>query len=317
MPDINTITEGALNGNGVFDKLMQTVTKHIDDQFGQGSIDSAAYAEVYVGSLNVILQNAINFSLQNERQAEELKLIQAQTALTQEQTLTEQATRDKVAAEITVAEAQKLNLEADRAFTEARTAQTALESTRYTAETPKYLDRLDNEILAITKQNALTDEQILVAKQDVLKSQGEVALLTEQTALTTKQIEVATQDILKGVEEINVLKQSVIKSGKEIDLITSQITKIGKENLRIDAEKALLDQKKTTEQGQTQDLSTGVIGAQQNLYKKQADGFIEDAKVKKTKAVADVYAVAKSNDPTAVADPTNMLTKLTSLIDGL
>lgn len=57
------------SGSGVFDVLIQVVEKHIKDQYDTGRILGSDYANVYLGSMQSVLSESINFLL-NEQQAD-------------------------------------------------------------------------------------------------------------------------------------------------------------------------------------------------------------------------------------------------------
>ena len=58
-------------GTGVFDKLMEAVNKNIKIQYDEGKIKGTDYANVYLGSLQTVLQQSIEFILRE-------KLVEAQ-----------------------------------------------------------------------------------------------------------------------------------------------------------------------------------------------------------------------------------------------
>ena len=53
-----------VTGDGVFDDLMETVTKHLDVQFKQDRIKGTEYATVYLGALQSTIAEATKFVLQ-------------------------------------------------------------------------------------------------------------------------------------------------------------------------------------------------------------------------------------------------------------
>ena len=82
-----SITTGADNkyiwtGSGIFDKLMMAVNGNIKVQFDNGHIDTADYANVYLGALQSAIQSSMDFLLKE-------KLTEAQVALVVAQTTTE------------------------------------------------------------------------------------------------------------------------------------------------------------------------------------------------------------------------------------
>lgn len=61
---VDAITNSACTG--VFDKLMSSVNDNINTQYSDGRITHTDYANVYLGSLQSVLQQSINFVLQEQ-----------------------------------------------------------------------------------------------------------------------------------------------------------------------------------------------------------------------------------------------------------
>ena len=82
MADINltNLTDATVigNGTGIFDKLMQIVNLHITEQFDEGRVTGGDYAQVYLGSLQTVLQQAIQFLLQEQQADKQAELIALQ-----------------------------------------------------------------------------------------------------------------------------------------------------------------------------------------------------------------------------------------------
>lgn len=77
---IEELTNGALvdndwTGTGVFDKLIAAVNKNIEGQFNKGRITGKDYATVYLGGIQAVLQQSMEFLLRE-------KLTEAQTDAT-------------------------------------------------------------------------------------------------------------------------------------------------------------------------------------------------------------------------------------------
>lgn len=66
------------SGNGVFDKLMQTVTLHVTEEFSEGRIEGSDYATVYLGSLQTVLAQAVEFLLKEQQAGKQADLIDSQ-----------------------------------------------------------------------------------------------------------------------------------------------------------------------------------------------------------------------------------------------
>lgn len=121
---LNQLTEGTLEGKGVFDVLMQTVKVHLEEQFNKGAIRGTEYATVYLGQLESSMQTALAFLAQNQRIGLEATLLEKQIALVEAQTaqanaqikLIEQQAKNAVV-EGRVLEAQECKLKAEYNFT--------------------------------------------------------------------------------------------------------------------------------------------------------------------------------------------------------
>lgn len=107
------------------------------------------------------------------------------------------------------------------------------------------------------------------------------------------------QQILQSVAETELTNKKILQSIAETDNLEEQLKLITKNIARTEADIALVNQKKTTELGQTTIVTDGLIGKQQQLYTAQINGFAHDTAVKSTKVVADIWSVQKSTDPDA------------------
>lgn len=62
MVDVTDITTGAINGTGYFDKFMAAMNAQIDSQFVAGRIQSKDAATVYLGALQLAMQQAVAYA---------------------------------------------------------------------------------------------------------------------------------------------------------------------------------------------------------------------------------------------------------------
>jgi hypothetical protein len=77
------VVNGDWVGTGIFDILIDAVNKNIEIQYSKGRITSAQYADVYLGGLQAVLQQSIQFVLQADTSAAQSADILATTALKQ------------------------------------------------------------------------------------------------------------------------------------------------------------------------------------------------------------------------------------------
>jgi len=74
------------NGTGIFDKLIEAVEQRIERQFSDGRITGADFSTVYLGALQTVLQQAIQFTLAEEKAGLDADLVAEQVQLTIGQT---------------------------------------------------------------------------------------------------------------------------------------------------------------------------------------------------------------------------------------
>jgi hypothetical protein len=73
--NIVTSATFVVTGDGVFDKLMETVNSHLDAQYKLGRITGADYATVYLGALQATVQQAVAYLLGQEKTNSEVDLL--------------------------------------------------------------------------------------------------------------------------------------------------------------------------------------------------------------------------------------------------
>lgn len=357
IPEIDTksLTESTLDGNGVFDVMMKAMDAHILEQYAAERITSDNYGQVYLGALQAVMSESVQFLLTKDKAAndaaislsgikknlEETDLVAAQILLTvaqadkvrqdieysKEQQSLIPLERDKLSQEILVMSANvvKMNKEnelIDREILKAneqvrllqqnilqgeqnilKTQQEILVLRQQVLQSAVEVTKVEKEVELLDQQILNAQQQIINARQQVLESISNIAKTETETQLIEQQVLVAEQQVLQSIAEVT-------KTEKEVELITQQILNAQQQVFKTQAEVALLEQRVITERAQTEDGAAGIVGAQTLLYQAQTKGFADDAIRKGVKAANDVFAIAKSNDPDAVSDPTNMLSTL-------
>ena len=71
--DITDVTTGVIDGDGVLDKLLSTMTEHLTAQYEKRRITGVEYATLYLGAYQATLQQALALTLAKETQAYEIK----------------------------------------------------------------------------------------------------------------------------------------------------------------------------------------------------------------------------------------------------
>jgi hypothetical protein len=307
---ITELTEGKIDGNGAFDKLMAAARVHLDREFKEQRIRGPEYSQVYLGMLEQCLGNALTFMVQGATIDLQRELLEQQVIVAKIEAEKAAIEKLKVQAELEILEAQKPKILAEVALLEAQVVQMEAEN----ALIPKKAALMDSEVLYKAKQGELITSQVANSikegelidsqkskiAQEVINMAADKLGIDARTTLTTNQ---AANAVIEGT----VLVAQECKLRAEFDHIMNQMTKTT-------SEINLLVQKTMTEKAQTQAIGVdtdSVIGKQKVLYEKQAKGFDRDAEQKAAKIIIDTWNARRMTDEGTVADGTNKLNDVT------
>lgn len=207
------------DGDATFDKWMCTVEAHIENQFQKGRLTGTDYATVYLGSLQAVLQSAVNFELQRQAAGKQGDLIDAQIT---EAAATTVRNDSLAAAEVSLKNAQELDIEYVTAN-----------------HRPEQTIQLQEQVDLLQTQDLLEAERVATEQEQTLKTANEKSLLAQ----------------------------------------------------KIFTELAQTSDTDAVAYGTAGTALTGVLGAQQQLYKTQAQGFVAKHHVDTVKTLADIHAV--------------------------
>jgi hypothetical protein len=142
------ITTGELEGDGSFDVFMRSVNRHLLEEYSKNRIKGTDYSNVYLGAMQAVLAQAMQFQLQKQAADKQADLVDKQI--------------DMIDVQI-IGELKNNELK------------------------DKQMLKMDQEILVLeqqvlkSKQDVLVaEQQVLVMKQQVLKSAAEVINLGHQ-----------------------------------------------------------------------------------------------------------------------------------------
>lgn len=192
------LTTATLDGTGVFDVLMRANKAHLESEFTKGRIKGTEYATVYLGSLEAVMNAALNFLLQKDKASLEAQLVEAQIL--------------KVNAEVQLATAQK-------ALVEQQTINAGIEATVLQAQKCKLDAEYDNLILA--KQKTVEETALLLWKTNTEKAQTLAAgvdansVIGKQKALYGAQADGFTRDAEQKAAKIMVDSWNVRRTTDE------------------------------------------------------------------------------------------------------
>lgn len=156
---LNGLTQATLEGTGVFDTLMRANKAHLEAEFAKNRIKGSEYATVYLGSLEAVLRASVEFLLQSSKAADEIALLQAQTALVTQQTANAVAEGLNIPIQGLVLTAQKCKLDAEFDLI-------GLEKLKTAAETSLLNQKTVTEAAQVTALGV--DDNSVIGKQKAL-----------------------------------------------------------------------------------------------------------------------------------------------------
>lgn len=77
------LTSGAVTGTGVFDVLMKATKAHLQQEYDAGRITGKEYANVYLGSMQSVMAQSVQFILGEQQADKQAELTDAQRVLTE------------------------------------------------------------------------------------------------------------------------------------------------------------------------------------------------------------------------------------------
>jgi len=286
---VTDLTTGVVDGTGVFDGLMKATNAHIQVEYQKNRIKGSEYATVYLGAMQSVMSQSLQFLLQQQQVDLQAQLIEKQIeseALNQlqiaEQTQNLVATRDQIVAQTAMAEQQTENLiaealnipkqgaaiDAEITVKEQQAVNLVTENNLTVAQT----DQISAETLNVPKQGELIDSQNAVQIQQKLNLASENSRIEIQTAnltaeglnipkqgeLIDSQVETQTAQKTQIEAQTSMTEQQTANAIIEGTVLTAQECKlsaefdlINEQKLKTISETALLSQKKVTEQAQT------------------------------------------------------------------
>lgn len=236
--ELNNITN--TDGTGVFDKLMEAVNKQIETQYFNNRITGNDYANVYLGGMQAVLQQSMQFALQEQLTEAQIEDVVAGTALKAKQLDIAEQERLAKAFEVTdILPAQRDKLLKDIDVAERSIAEQEATGVKQRLAIDKDIDtkerqtaiaesKLADELLTSTKQRLLLDteeqakqyevDNILPANLAQIQKQTDVAErgMVDQETTSVKQRLSIDKDI-----EVKERQTTIAESKLADDLLTS------------------------------------------------------------------------------------------------
>ncbi len=178
---VDTVTEGCVNGNGIYDVFMRAHMDAIKQEYAKQRIKGSEYSKVWLGGMQAAMQNAVGFALGKDEAASKAEL--ARYAVVKAK-----AEAELVAKQICKTEKEIELLLAQRELT---AAQTWAEIAKTTPEIAKYMEQLlgdpVNGIDPVYTGPTKTDGDSIIGAQ-VIKTQKEQSLLAQKTDTELAQV---------------------------------------------------------------------------------------------------------------------------------
>jgi hypothetical protein len=184
---LEDLTTGAVDGDGVFDKLMSATKAHLEVEFRKGAIKGTEYAQVYLGQVQQVLQTAVQYINLQQKSDLESQLLEQQVLLAKAQV-------EQTQAQVELTQQQTLNAAAQKLQIEAQT-----------------------DLITEQKANEILQGKVLVAQECLLRAQYDGTLQT--TLKSSAETDLLKQKIVTEKAqtlELGVDTNSVIGRQKEL-----------------------------------------------------------------------------------------------------
>lgn len=272
--DIRELTEGRLDGSGVFDVLLKTIREHLQEEVREGRLSTLDYSSVLVESLGTCLQHASAYALAKSSLALELLRKEQDILLVKQEILKSQAETERLvqdteqAAEIFEVDLLKRNKEleilgvqleaarfgvdyrapAELTALEAQTSQVTQETAHQAALHTGMLEKQAKELLILTQQlsqgeatiNKLATETVVTIKEAALVD-ARIHQQLADTQRTTKELALQDQElILKQVAEQDALKRVALLDFELVQKNPVELQGLTLQNARVSAETELV-----------------------------------------------------------------------------
>jgi uncharacterized protein (DUF3084 family) len=194
------VTTNDINGTGAFDTLMQSMSKHIQQEYDANRIRGTDYSTVYLGGLQSAMQQSIQFVLQ-KNQAD---LVEKQGQLVDKQII-------KTDQEILLMQTQVQKMEFERDLTEQQIQNLITEKLKSESETAGIEQNTANAIIQgtiLTAQECKIRAEFDLLVEQKLKTGSEISLLNQKKVTETAQVVGVGIDATSVIGKQNALYQA-------------------------------------------------------------------------------------------------------------
>lgn len=189
--ELKDLTEAAVAGTGVFDVLMRAARSHLEEEFTRNRIKGPEYANVYLGSIEPVLVQSVEFLLNKDKAKYEAELIAAQIRESEAKILLVEAQTELTKQQKLNAENEWLLLAEQKAKMIAETALILQQKDNLEATLPQILEQ--TALITQQRLNAITEE--LIMHKQMCKLDAEYDLIMGQINKTVTESGLLAQKI--------------------------------------------------------------------------------------------------------------------------
>jgi len=309
MVAITDLTTGTLDGSGMFDTLMASVSAHLKNEYTQKRITGSDYSKAYLGGLQAVLAQSVQFALQAPITTSQVALTDAQKLLVDEQ-ISEITKRLEVGG---LADQQVNQVIATINQTDAQ----KLLTDQQIAELVKRLEAGgldDQKVLQVVASINQTDAQTTLLGTQNTKAGSENALIISQKSkvdtdklIADKQLLITTEEVNTQAAKTQLITDQTLKETASKDLLVEQTTSAAyqrtdimpQQKAKLTNEATLIQTKVETEHAQFADTLldnvtsvAGTIGKQNLVLSEQQNSYKRNNEYKVAKMMMDNHSVS-------------------------
>lgn len=238
---------------GVFDKLMESVNKHVENQYLENRITNTDYANVYLGSLQSVLAQSVQYELQrditnaqiegiiadNELKTKQLEMLTVELAIKQYQLdniLPKEL--EKITKDIDVAERSMIEQEATGAKQRILLdTEEQIKQYEFDFLLPEQLTKIQEEIDLLQTQDSETildgAKKRLIMDEEIESANLQQIILQTEEELKTAQVAEAIDNTARANIQLD---DSLLTTVKQRILLDEEAESANKQQLLADAQ---------------------------------------------------------------------------------
>lgn len=292
---IEDLTSGEVDGSGVFDKLMSTVSKHVEHEFEENRITGAEYSTTYIAAMQSAMGYGVQFLLSRDASYWQAQQAQLQAIAARVELETAKVRHALMYIEANTAEAN-FGLTTMRLANEDVTYDSNL--FRYTNLLPleenmttaqisgvelENIGRgIQNTTATYNLDNLLPTQLAGLVADNTTKTYTNSNILPEQYALLKEQVSNADIEGRTGEYNLaNILPQQFANLQEQENLLSEQTE---------------VQRAQTLDQRTDGAAVTGSVGKQKELYSQQITSYQRDSELKAAKVFSEAWTVMKTVD---------------------